>query len=122
VFAVKGHKMPDTVLNWGLRVAGAKYDIKRFMTAGPESFCGVFSRWGHVEAKCGDLKMLACMFCQGQHLTNDHKCNVPGCKENAGQNSTCNVDRCVNCNGGHIAKANVFVEKQEAIKKAKEGR
>jgi hypothetical protein len=92
------------------------------MTAGPDSFCRVCSRWGHVEAKCGALMMPACMLSAGQHLTKDHKCKVLGCNANAGQNCTHNVDKCVNSKGGHIAKANVCVKKQEAIKKAKEER
>jgi len=122
VFAVKGSKMAEKVLKGGLRAAGVKYDVERFMTAGPDSFCGVCSRWGHVEAKCGSLKMPACMLCAGRHLTKDHKCNVVGCKANAGQNCTHNVDKCVNCKGNHIAKANVCAKKQEAIKIAREER
>jgi hypothetical protein len=122
VFAVKGSKMAEKVLKGGLRAAGVKYDVERFMTAGPDSFCGVCSRWGHVEAKCGSLKMPACMLCAGGHLTKDHKCNVVGCKANAGQNCTHTVDKCVNCKGNHIAKANVCVKKQEAIKIAREER
>jgi len=122
VFAVKGSKMAEKVLKGGLRAAGVKYDVERFMTAGPDSFCGVCSRWGHVEAKCGALKMPTCMLCAGQHLTKDHKCNVVGCKANAGQNCTHTVDKCVNCKANHIAKANVCVKKQEAIKKAREER
>jgi len=122
VFAVKSSKMAEKVVNGGLRAAGVKYDVERFMTAGPDSFSGVYSRWGHVEAKCGALKMPTCMLCAGQHLTKDHKCNVVGCKANTGQNCTHNVDKCVNCKGNHIAKANVSVKKQEAIKKAREER
>jgi len=122
VFAVKGSKMAERVLKGGLRAAGTKYEVERFATAGPDSFCGVCSRWGHIEAKCGALKMPACMLCAGRHLTKDHKCNVVGCKANAGQNCTHNVDKCVNCKGNHIAKANVCVNKQEAIKKAREER
>jgi hypothetical protein len=122
VFAVKGSKMAEKVLNGGLRAAGVKFDVERFMTAGPDSFCGVCSRWGHVEAKCGSLKMPACMLCPGRHLTKDHKCNVLGCKANAGQNCTHNDNKCVNCKGNQITKANVCVKKQEAIKTAREDR
>jgi len=122
VFAVKGSKMAEKVLKRGLRAAGVKYDVERFVNAGPDSFCGVCSRWGHVDAKCGSLKMPACMLCAGRHLTKDHKCNVVGCKANAGQNCTHNVDKCVNCKGNHIAKANCCVKKQEAIKVAREER
>jgi len=122
VFAVKGSKMAEKVLKGGLRAAGMKYDVERFVKAGPDSFCGVCSRWGHVDAKCGSLKMPACMLCAGRHLTKDHKCNVVGCKANAGQNCTHNVDKCVNCKGNHIAKANCCVKKQEAIKTAREER
>ena len=122
VFAVKRSKMAEKVLKGGLRAAGVKYDVERFMTAGPDSFCRVCSRWGHVEAKCGALKMPACMLCAGRHLTKDHKCNVVGCKANAGQNCSHKVDKCVNCKGNHIAKANVCVKKKEAIKTAREER
>jgi len=99
-----------------------KYDLEKFINAGPDSFCGVCSRWGHVEAKCGSLKMPACMLCAGRHPTKDHKCNVVGCKPNAGQNCTHNVDKCVNCKGNHIAKANCCVKEQEAIKTTTEER
>jgi len=122
VFAVKGSKMAEKVLKGGLRAAGTKYDVETFVNAGPDSFCGVCSRWGHLDAKCGSLKMPACMLCAGRHLTKDHKCNVVGCKANAGQNCTHNVDKCVNCKGNHIAKANCCVKKQEAIKIAREER
>jgi len=122
VFAVKGSKMAEKVLKGGLRAAGVKYDVEKFVNAGPDSFCGVCSRWGHVDAKCGSLKMPACMLCAGRHLTKDHKCNVVGCKANAGQNCAHNVDKCVNCKGNHIAKANCCVKKQEAIKIAREER
>jgi len=122
VFAVKGSKMAQKVLKGGLRAAGAKYDAEKFINAGPDFFCGTCSRWGHVEAKCGSLKMPACMLCTGRHLTKDHKCNVVGCKANAGQNCTHNVDKCVNCKGNHIAKANCCIKKQEAIKMAREER
>jgi len=122
VFAVKGSKMAKKVLKGGLRVAGVKYNVERFMTARQDSFCGVCSKWGHVEAKCGSLKMPACMLYAGRHLTKDHKCSVVGCKANAGQNCTHNVDKCVNCKGNHIAKANVCVKKHEAIKMVREER
>jgi len=72
VFAVKGSKMAEKVLKGGLRAAEVKYDVEKFMNAGPDSFCGVCSRWGHVEAKCGSLKMPACMLCVGRHLTQNH--------------------------------------------------
>jgi len=122
VFAVKGSKMAEKVLKGGLRAAGVKYDVEKFINARPDSFCGVCSRWGHVEVKCGSLKMPACMLCAGRHLTKDHKCNMVGCKANAGQNCAHNVDKCVNCKGNHIAKANCCVKKQEAIKIAREER
>ena len=122
VFAVKGSKMAEKLFKGELRAAGVKYDVEKFMNAGPDSFCSVCSRWGHVEAKCGALKMPACMLCAGRHLTKDHKCNVVGCKANAGQNCTHNVDKCINCKGNHIAKANCCVKKQEVIKVAREER
>jgi len=122
VCTVKGSKMAEKVLKGGLRAAGMKYDVEKFMAAGLDSICAVCSRWGHDEVKCGALKMLACMLCAGRHLTKDHKCNVVGCKANAGQNCPHNVDKCVNCKGNDIAKANVCVKKQEAIKTAREER
>jgi len=45
VFAVKGSKMAEKVLKGGLRAAGVKYDVEKFMNAGPDSFCGTCSRW-----------------------------------------------------------------------------
>jgi len=122
VLAVKGSKMAEKVLKGGLRAAGVKYDVEKFMHSGPDSICEVCSTWGHVDSKCGSLKMLACMLCVGRHLTKDHQCNVVGCKANTGQNCTHNVDKCVSCKGNHIAKANCCVKKQEAITTAREER
>jgi len=62
------------------------------------------------------------MLCEGRHLTKDDKCNMVGCKSNAGQNCTHNVYKCVNCIGNHIVKANCCVKKQETIKMAREER
>ena len=55
-------------------------------------------------------------------MTKDHKCNVVGCKANAGQNCSHNIDKCVHCKGNHIAKANCCVKKLEAIKTVREAR
>jgi len=38
VFAVKGIKMAEKVLKGGLRAAGVKYDVEKFMNAGLDSF------------------------------------------------------------------------------------
>jgi hypothetical protein len=97
-----------------------KYDVQIFINAGPDSFCGVCSRWGHGEGKSGALKMPACTWCAGEHVSNDHKCTIVDCKVNAGNNCTHNVDNCVHCKGGHISRGNVSVKKQEETKKAKE--
>jgi len=43
VFGVKESTMAEKVLMGGLRVAGVKYDVEKFMNAGPDSFCGVCS-------------------------------------------------------------------------------
>jgi len=52
----------------------------------------------------------------------DHKCNVVGCKANAEENCTNNVDKCVNCKGVHVVKANCCEKMPAAIKKAREER
>ena len=85
VFAVNGIQMARKVSKRGLRAEGVKDHVERFVNASPDSFCGVCSRWGQVEAKCGALKMPACMLCAERPLTKDHKCNVVGCTANAGQ-------------------------------------
>jgi len=115
VFAVNSSKMAENVFKGGFRAAGIKYHVEKFINARPDSFCGTGSRWGHVEAECGSLKMPACMLCTGKHLTKHHKCNVVSCKANAGQTSTHTVNKCVNFKGNHIAKANSCVKKQGAI-------
>jgi len=122
VLAVKGSKMGAKVWKGGMRAAGIKQDVEQLVYAGPDSFCGPCSRWGHVDAKCGSLTMLACMLCSWRHLTKDHKGNVVGCKADAGKNCTHNVEKCVNCRVNHILKANSCVKKQEAIKQAIEER
>ena len=38
VYAVKGSKMAGKVWKGGLRAAGVKYDVEKFMNAGPDSF------------------------------------------------------------------------------------
>jgi len=36
--------MAEKVLKGGLRAAGVRYEVEKFMTAGPDSFCGICSR------------------------------------------------------------------------------
>jgi len=106
VFAVKGSKMGEKVLKGGLSAAGVKYDVDKFINAGQDSFCGVCSRWGHVDFEVWVVEDAGLHVMCGKTFNKDHKCNVVGCKANAGQNCTHNVDKCVNCKGNHIAKAN----------------
>jgi len=121
-FAVTGSKAAEKVLRAGLRAAGVKYDEEKCVNTGLDSCCGVCSRWGPINSKCAALTMPVWMLCVGRHLTNVYMCNVVGCKANAGQNCTHNVDNCVNCKGTYIAMANCCVKKQEAIQRAKEER
>lgn len=122
VFAVKGTKLAETVSKGGWRAAGVQYNVEKFVNPGPDSFSGVCSIWGHVDAKCESWKMPACMLCAGKHLMKEHQCNVVGCEAKAGQNYNHHVDKFVNCKGEHIARANCCIKKQEAIKKAREDR
>jgi hypothetical protein len=41
---VEGSKMDEKVLKAGLRAAGVKCNLERYMIAGPDSFWGICSR------------------------------------------------------------------------------
>ena len=122
VFSIKGKKMAQKCLEKGLRAAGVWHEVERYIRAGPDTFCESCCGWGHHVSKCGRLAMVRCMLCAGTHKTEDHECDVVGCKARKGQNCTHNNDKCANCKGNHIAKSNVCPKKQEAIQKAKEER
>jgi hypothetical protein len=122
VFSIKGKKMAQRCLEKGLRGAGVWHSVERYIRAGPDSFCEVCCGWRHNVSKCGRLGMVRCLLCTGSHKTEDHQCNVVGCRAKKGQNCTHNHDKCANCKGNHIAKSNTCPKKQEAIKLAKEER
>jgi hypothetical protein len=66
--------------------------------------------------------MVRCMLCAGPHKTEEHQCDVVGCKSKKGQNCNHNINKCANCKGGHIAKSNECPRKRDAIGRAREER
>jgi hypothetical protein len=124
VFSIKGKKIAQRCLEKGLRAAGVWHEVERYIHAGPDTFCESCCGWAHHDSKCGRLGLgvVKCMLCAGKHKTEDHQCDVVGCKAKKGQNCTHNNDKCANCRGNHIAKSNACPNKQEAIQKDKEER
>jgi hypothetical protein len=59
VFAFMGCKIVEHVSKGGLRAPGVKYDVERYVNAGPHYFSRKCSRWGHVEMKYRALNMVA---------------------------------------------------------------
>jgi hypothetical protein len=106
VFAIKGKKMAQRCLEKGLRAAGVWHEVERYVNSGPETFCESCGGGGHHVSKCGRLGMVRCMLCAGTHKTEEHQCDVVGCKAKKGQNCNHNANKCANCKGGHIAKSN----------------
>jgi hypothetical protein len=122
VFAIKGKKMAQRCLDKGLNTVEIWNEVARYINAGPDTFCESCCGWGHHVSKCGRLGMVRCMLCMGAHKTEEHQCDVVGCKAKKGQNCNHNVNKYANCKGEHIAKSNECPKKRKAIAKAQDER
>jgi hypothetical protein len=119
VFAIKGQKVAQRCLDKGLRVAGLWHMVERCVNAGPDTICESCCRWGHHVTKCARQAMVRCMLCMGNHRSNEHQCDVVGCKAKKGHNCTHNNNKYANCKGGHITKSNACLKKQQGSAKAR---
>jgi hypothetical protein len=121
VINVRDNSIADRMINTGVMIGGRRHTVTRYIRAGPDTLCNICSRWGHHEHNCGALHMPLCMFCGGQHLSKDHKCNVPMCTI---KGALCMFTKkmCCNCGGDHIAKASVCPVKKAAVEEARKNR
>ena len=66
--------------------------------------CSICQRWGHEAYKCR-ARSAYCAVCAEPHPSGAHNfsCKTSGCADKC----QCEVERCINCNGGHTADSNV---------------
>jgi hypothetical protein len=86
VISIKAKKVAQKCLEKGLRVAGVWYEVERYIRAEPDAFCESCCWWDHHVSQCGRLTMEKYMLYAGSHETEDHVCDVMGCKAKKGQN------------------------------------
>jgi hypothetical protein len=118
VFSIKWKKIAQRCFETGLRAAGVWHKVERYIHTGPDTFCESCCRWGHYVSKYCMLGVVQCMGCAGKHKTEDHQCDVMGCKAKQSQNCIHNNNKCANCQGNHITKCNACPKKQEELQRA----
>jgi len=120
VFMVKGKKVAQRRVSKEVTAAGVRYMVEPYTNAGPdilgERCCG----WGHIECKCNHQRK--CGYCGGLHQTDQHRCNVVGCRLKQGASCSHTQEKCPNCKGNHIAFSEQCPKKPEAIRISRQSR
>lgn len=77
---------------------------KEWFNKPPTKQCSICQRWGHTAYNCR-ARSPYCAVCAEPHPTAAHtySCRTQGC---SGTRCTCDVERCINCNGAHGADSN----------------
>ena len=112
VVAVVGDVTFGHVCKSGIRLFGRRYEVEAFEEARPDAFCNRCSRWGHIAPHCSADPR--CSICAEEHITNDHRCSVEGCRAGRGYGCSHTTTRCANCKGPHGARADACAAKKEA--------
>jgi hypothetical protein len=113
-FAVKGEAAVKKMVREGVRVCGLRYKVELYLEERPESQCSNCARWRHIKSNCNTPSAARCNYCAQRHRTDDHQCDVIGCR--AGQGQLCmHVDvKCPNCKGNHLGMSRQCEAKQAA--------
>ncbi len=103
----------STILTFKIEVEAQKHLKKRVLAARstyrtveyrnyrPSDQCQRCQTFEHLQNKCN--KSSRCLFCERNHLTWKHKCQLPTCKDK----QSCNhmISRCCNCQNAHFANS-----------------
>ena len=95
----------------GVRLFG-RYEVEAFEENRPDAFCNRCSRWGHIAAHCSAAPR--CSICAEDHITQDHRCSVEGCRAGRGRGFPHRTTKCANCGGPYGARADACAAKREA--------
>jgi hypothetical protein len=121
VFIVRGKKLAQRLVNKGVGAAGVRYKVEPYTNAGPNSFCELCCRCGHIESKCSHPQP-KCGYCAGPHRSSKHRCNVVGCASKQGAVCSHTQEKFPNCKGNHIAFSGKCANEIEAITMARQSR
>jgi hypothetical protein len=122
IITVKDNELADKLLARGMRLMGRFHTVRRYVRAGPDTFCEECCQWGHSEHNCGALGTVRCMFCADRHRTSDHRCKMTDCRAERGKLCNCTIRLCTNCGGNHIAKSTSCPVRRAAEQEARKQR
>ncbi len=103
----------STILMFKIEVKAQKH-LKKWVLAAKSTYrtikyqdyrssnqCQRCQTFEHLQNKCN--KSSRCLFCERNHLTWEHKCQLPTCKDK----QSCNhmISRCCNCQNAHLANS-----------------
>ncbi len=103
----------STILTFKIE-AEAQRNLKKWLLAAKSTYqtveyrdywssnqCQRCQTFKHLQNKCN--KSSRCLFCERNHLTWEHKCQLPTCKDK----QLCNhmISRCCNCQNAHFANS-----------------
>ena len=103
----------STILTFKIEVEAQKH-LKKWVLAARSTYwtveywdyrssdqCQRCQTFKHLQNKCN--KSSRCLFCERNHLTWEHKCQLPTCKDK----QSCNhmISRCCNCQNVHFANS-----------------
>ncbi len=103
----------STILTFKIEVKAQKHLKKRVLAARstyqtveyrdyrPSDQCQRCQTFEHLQNKCN--KSSRCLFCERNHLTWKHKCQLSTCEDKQSCNHT--ISRCCNCQNAHFANS-----------------
>ena len=112
VAAVLGDATFNRVCKRGVRLFGRRYEVEAFEEDRLDAFCNRCSRWGHIAPHCSAAPR--CSICAEEHITQDHRCTVEGCRAGRGRRCPHTTTRCATCRGPHGARVDACAAKKEA--------
>ena len=119
-FTVKGKDVASRLILNGVRLAGIRLHVERFIPGGPDSLCETCNHWGHYADRCSQPSIPRCAICAKQHHTRDDTCDLLVCTFPKGKVCKNMTVECPNCKGAHTAIDRKCTARCEAIEKAKQ--
>jgi hypothetical protein len=116
IIKVRSKAIIDKCITKGIDFSGKNHKVELVLEAKVDTICSKCSQFGHDSYKdCQEPPK--CAICGGNHEIKDHKCAIKGCIAQIGKPCTHITQKCVNCNGPHLANFSYCPKRLEVLSK-----
>jgi hypothetical protein len=116
IIKVRSKAIIDKCIVKGIDFSGKIHKEELFLKAKANIICSKCSQFGHNNYKACQ-EPLKCAIYEEKHEIKDHKCAIKDYIAQIGNSCPHTTQKCVNCNGSHLANFSYYPKRLEMLSK-----